>query len=47
MSDQLAERVNDLFRHTLLTDGQIASRIAEEDGLQTSASQVKQIVLLA
>jgi len=47
ISDELAERVNDLFHHTLLTDTQIAARIAEEDGLQTSASQVKQIVLLA
>src|SRR4051794_16340188 len=32
IDDQLAERVNWLFHHTLLDDSQIANRITEEDG---------------
>jgi hypothetical protein len=43
IDDQLAERVNWLFHHTLLNDTQIASRIAEEDGLATSSNQVKEV----
>jgi hypothetical protein len=35
IDDQLTERVNWLFHHTLLDDSQIASRIIE-DGLITS-----------
>ena len=30
---ELAERVNYLFHHNLYSDSQIASKIAEEDGL--------------
>jgi hypothetical protein len=43
IDDQLAERVNWLFHHTLLNDTQIASRIIEEDGLTTSSNQVKEV----
>jgi hypothetical protein len=46
ITDELAERVNYLFHHTLLSDSQIAIKIAEEDGLQTSANQVQEIRLL-
>ena len=45
-ADELAERVNYLFHHTLLSDSQIAIKIAEEDGLQSSANQVQEIRLL-
>jgi len=38
LADELAERVNYLFHHTLLSDSQIAIKIAEEDGLQSSAN---------
>ena len=38
ITDELAERVNYLFHHTLLSDSQIAIKIAEEDGLQSSAN---------
>jgi hypothetical protein len=43
ITDELAERVNWLFHHTLLNDSQIASRIAEEDGLQITANQIREI----
>jgi hypothetical protein len=43
IDDQLAERVNWLFHHTLLDDGQIASRIIEEDGLAISQNQVREV----
>jgi hypothetical protein len=43
IDDQLAERVNWLFHHTLLNDSQIANRIIEEDGLITSQNQVKEV----
>ena len=33
VTDELAERVNYLFHHNLYSDSQIASKIAEEDGL--------------
>ena len=33
ITDELAERVNWLFHHTLLNDSQIASRIVEENNL--------------
>jgi len=46
LSDELAERVNWLFHHTLLSDSQIASRIADEDGLETTENQVQEIRLL-
>jgi hypothetical protein len=46
ITDELAERVNYLFHHTLLSDSQIAIKIAEEDGLQSSANQVQEIRLL-
>jgi hypothetical protein len=46
ITDELAERVNYLFHHSLLSDSQIAIKIAEEDGLQTSANQVQEIRLL-
>jgi hypothetical protein len=46
VTDELAERVNYLFHHNLYSDSQIASKIIEEDGLQTSARQVKEIRLL-
>jgi len=36
ITDELAERVNFLFHHTLLSDSQIASKITNEDGLETS-----------
>jgi hypothetical protein len=36
LTDELAERVNWLFHHTLLSDSQITSKIADEDGLETS-----------
>src|SRR5438552_1137917 len=32
ITDELAERVNFLFHHTLLFDSQIASKITNEDG---------------
>jgi hypothetical protein len=44
-ADKLAERVNYLFHHTLLSDSQIAIKIAEEDGLQNSANQIQEIRL--
>jgi hypothetical protein len=46
VSDELAERVNFLFHHTLLSDSQIASKIADEDGLETTENQVQEIRLL-
>jgi hypothetical protein len=46
LSDELAERVNWLFHHTLLADSQIASRIADEDGLEITKNQVQEIRLL-
>jgi hypothetical protein len=46
LSDELTERVNWLFHHTLLSDTQIASKVTEEDGLETSANQVQDIRLL-
>src|SRR5271156_3987162 len=46
ITDELAERVNYLFHHSLLSDSQIAIKIAEEDGLQISANQVQEIRLL-
>jgi len=46
ITDELAERVNYLFRHSLLSDSQIAIRIAEDDGLQSSTNQVQEIQLL-
>src|SRR5689334_139125 len=46
ISEELAERVNFLFHHTLLSDSQIATRIMEDDGLQTSKNQVREIRLL-
>jgi hypothetical protein len=46
LSDELAERVNWLFHHTLLSDSQIASKIANEDGLETTENQVQEIRLL-
>ena len=46
ITDKLAERVNYLFHHSLLSDSQIAIKIAEEDGLQSSANQVQEIRLL-
>jgi hypothetical protein len=45
-SDELAERVNWLFHHTLLSDSQIASKIADEDGLETTENQGQEIRLL-
>ena len=35
ITDELAERVNYLFHHSLLSDSQIAIKIAEEDGLHS------------
>jgi hypothetical protein len=46
ITDELAERVNYLFHHTLLSDSQIAIKIAEDDRLQSSANQVQEIRLL-
>src|SRR5271154_3715612 len=46
ITDELAKRVNYLFHHSLLSDSQIAIKIAEEDGIQTSANQVQEIRLL-
>jgi hypothetical protein len=46
VSDALAEAVNDLFHHTLLSDAEIASRIVSDYRLQTSGRQVKSIRLL-
>ena len=45
ITDELTERVNYLFHHTLLSDSQIAIKIAEEDGLQSSANQIQEIRL--
>jgi len=47
VSDALAEAVNNLFHHTLLSDAEIASRIISDYHLQTSARQVKSIRLLS
>jgi hypothetical protein len=33
ISDELAERVNFYFHHSVLSDSQIARRIADEDGI--------------
>jgi hypothetical protein len=41
VGDELSERVNFLFHHTLLSDSQIASKIRDEDGLETSDNQVQ------
>jgi len=46
ITDELAERVNYLFHHSLLCDSQIAIKIAEEDGLRSSANHVQEIRLL-
>jgi hypothetical protein len=46
LSDELAERVNWLYHHTLLSDSQIASKIADEDRLETTENQVQEIRLL-
>jgi hypothetical protein len=46
VSDELAERVNFLFHHTLLSDSQIASKITDKDGLEISDNQVQEIRLL-
>src|SRR5271155_2979778 len=46
ITDGLAERVNYLFHHSLLSDSQIAIKMAEEDGLQSSTNQVQEIRLL-
>jgi hypothetical protein len=46
ITDELAERVSHIFHHTLLSDSPIAIKIAEEDGLQSSANQVQEIRLL-
>jgi hypothetical protein len=43
LSDELAERVNWLFHHTLLSDSQIATKIADEDRLETTENQVQEI----
>lgn len=43
ITDELAERVNDLFHHTLLNDSQIAARIREDDGYLTTPRQVREI----
>ena len=43
ITDELAERVNDLFHHTLLDDSQIAARIREDDGYPTTPRQVREI----
>ena len=40
ITNELAERVNYLFHHSLLSDSQIAIKITEDDGLQNSANQV-------
>jgi hypothetical protein len=42
-SPELISRVNHLFHHTLLSDSQIAERIAEEDGLPTTKNQIYEI----
>jgi hypothetical protein len=36
ITDELAERVNDLFYYTLLNDSQIAARIREDNGYPTT-----------
>jgi predicted PilT family ATPase len=41
--EELIGRVSYYFHHTLLTDSQIASQIAEDDGISASSSQVKVI----
>jgi hypothetical protein len=43
VSDALAEAVNYLFHHTLLNDAEIATRIINDYGLQTSPRQVRSI----
>ena len=43
VSDTLAEAVNYLFHHTLLNDAEIATRIIDDYGLQTSHRQVRSI----
>jgi hypothetical protein len=43
ISDELAERVNYHFHHSLLSDAQIAAKIAEEDRIESSAHQVQVI----
>jgi hypothetical protein len=43
ITDELAERVNDLFHHTLLNDRQIAARIREDDSYPTTPRQVLEI----
>ena len=43
ITDELAERVNDPFHHTLLDDSQIAARIREDDGYPTTPRQVREI----
>lgn len=46
ITDELAERVNYHFHHSLLNDSQIAARIRTDDGLATTANQVREIRLL-
>jgi hypothetical protein len=46
LSDDLAEQVNWIFHYTLLSDRQIATKIANEDGLETTKNQVQEIRLL-
>jgi hypothetical protein len=46
ITDELAERVNYHFHHSLLNDSQIAARIRTNDDLATTANQVKEIRLL-
>jgi hypothetical protein len=46
ITDELAERVNYYFHHTLLNDSQIAAKIRTDDDLVTTANQVKEIRLL-
>ena len=43
VSDALAEAINYLFHHTLLNDAEIAARIINDYGLQTSHRQVRSI----
>ena len=43
VSDALAEAVNYLFHHTLLNDAEIATRIINDYGLQTSPQQFRSI----
>jgi hypothetical protein len=42
---ELVRRVHDLFHETLLSDSQIALRLAEEEGYEATARQIKKIRL--